>query len=95
MSTATETTTPEATAEVLSLLDEALAKAMADYRAQAVIDNFVAFTIAPYRDTKCVVCEHPLPAGATGYRDKRDPKPRPVLCVDCVETELEAAGRTA
>ena len=77
-----------------SALDKALAKAMADYRAQAVIDNDEEVQILPGEDTICVVCEHPLPATATGYCDKRDPHPRPVRCCDCKAFEDKAAGRT-
>ena len=71
-----------------SALDVALAKAMADYRAQAVADNDEEVEILPGEDTICVVCEHPLPAGATAYADNDG-----VLCVDCAAVELEAAGR--
>jgi len=88
-----ETTTPESTAEVMSLLDEALAHAMADYRAQAVADNFDAVEVPDGSDARCCVCTHPL-AGLTGYYDKRDPRPRPVLCVDDYEIEIKAAGGT-
>jgi|ERR1035441_836312 hypothetical protein len=76
-----------------SALDVALAKAMADYRAQAVADNDEEVEILPGEDTICVVCEHPLPAGATGYRDKRD-EDRRVRCCDCKAFEDKAAGRT-
>ena len=76
-----------------SALDAALAKAMADYRAQAVLDNDEEVQILPGEDTICVVCEHPLPAGATGYRDKRD-EDRRVRCCDCKAFEDKAAGRT-
>ena len=75
-----------------SALDAALAKAMADYRAQAVKDNDEEVEILPGEDTICVVCEHPLPAGATGYRDKRD-EDRRVRCCDCKAFEDKAAGR--
>jgi hypothetical protein len=75
-----------------SALDAALAKAMADYRAQAVLDNDEEVQILPGEDTICVVCEHPLPAGATGYRDKRD-EDRRVRCCDCKAFEDKAAGR--
>jgi hypothetical protein len=75
-----------------SALDVALAKAMADYRAQAVADNDEEVEILPGEDTICVVCGHPLPAGATGYRDKRD-EDRRVRCCDCKAFEDKAAGR--
>ena len=47
-----------------SALDAALAKAMAGYRAQAVLDNDEEVQILPGEDTICVICEHSLPAGA-------------------------------
>jgi hypothetical protein len=78
---------------VTSQEDRELARAMAEYRAQAVIDNDEEVQILPGEDTICVVCEHPLPAGATGYRDKRD-EDRRVRCCDCKAFEDKAAGRT-
>jgi hypothetical protein len=77
---------------VTSQEDRELARIMADYRAQAVIDNDELVEILPGEDTQCVVCEHPLPAGATGYRDKRD-EDRRVRCCDCKAFEDKAAGR--
>ena len=85
-----ETTTPEATAEVLSLLDEALAKAMADYRAQAVIDNFVEVEVT--WPTRCP-CMHLLNPGDAAWEDLRDEGKGPLLCTTCAEIELTAAGR--
>ena len=88
-----DTTTPEADREVMSLLDEALAKAMSDYRAQAVLDNFGEVDVPDGSDARCCVCMHPL-AGLTGYYDKRDSHPRPLLCVDDYEIETKAAKGT-
>ena len=78
---------------VTSQEDRELARIMADYRAQAVIDNDEEVEILPGEDTQCVICEQPLPATATGYRDKRD-EDRRVRCCDCKAFEDKAAGRT-
>ena len=72
-----------------SALDAALALAMADVRAAEVLNELRETEIGWGEDTICVVCEHPLPAGATAYADNDG-----VLCNTCAEIELEAAGRT-
>ena len=74
-----------------SALDAALAKAMADYRAQATVDNFVEVEIT--WSTRCGVCDHPLDPGDVAWEDKRDEGNGPKLCTMCCGFELEAAGR--
>src|ERR1035441_7986421 len=67
---------------VTSAADRQLGRAMAQYRAQAVTDNDQLVEIRPGEDPICGVREHPLPPGATGYRDKHD-EDRRVRCCDC------------
>src|ERR1039457_7266236 len=72
-----------------SALDAALAKAMADYRAQAVTDNFVEVEIT--WSTRCGVCDHPLDPGDVAWEDKRDEGKGPKLCTMCCADEKDAA----
>ena len=72
-----------------SALDAALAKAMADYRAQAVADNFVEVEIT--WSTRCGVCDHPLDPGDVAWEDKRDEGRGPKLCTMCCSDEKAAA----
>ena len=62
---------------------------MAEMRAAEVLNELRETTVADYADTMCAVCECKLPAGATAYVDADS-----VLCVDCAEVELTAAGKS-
>ena len=96
MSTTTYTQEPDADltawiAEIgeQSALDAALAKAMADYRAQAVIDHFVEVEIT--WPTWCGVCPDRLLPGDVAWEDERDEGNGPKLCTDCKADEEDAA----
>ena len=74
---------------VTSQEDRELARAMADYRAQAVADNFVEVEIT--WSTRCGVCDHPLDPGDVAWEDKRDEGKGPKLCTMCCADEKDAA----
>ena len=74
---------------VTSAADRERARAMADYRAQAVIDHFVEVEIT--WPTWCGVCPDRLLPGDVAWEDERDEGNGPKLCTDCKADEEDAA----
>ena len=84
-----DTTTPEATAELVGWMDEIRLADLLTQAAAQVAGDLTETEILPGEDTICAVCEDALPAGAPAWKDRDG-----VLCAFCAETELEAAKGT-